>query len=292
MTQPARQRGASTYRRRGLEQVRGRAYERSRAGEGASRCGRGLGLRHRLSCMGDPEVDAGFVFDEHGELRLSCMGDLEVDVGFVFDEQGRTDILGSPFFDVFFGFDETAADYIDRILYQLSLSLEERIRPGRWVINRQPPPPATSPTDTILRATCLTPPAAVARPWKGTSDRPIGAIEAKLRSRRASPLKSQAAPEALDSQQWSPAPPFPPHPAYRGDVFIDPDCISPALYRRKAASPTLSSPLNGEEEASREEFGEREEGSTGNFLDTWILNEGPAAIAGPVATLVATCQRV
>ncbi|KAL0906940.1 hypothetical protein M5K25_025476 [Dendrobium thyrsiflorum] len=73
--------------------------------------------------------------------------------------EGRTNILGSPFFDVFFGIDETADDYLDRILYQLSLSLEEHIRPGRWIINGQPPSPplpATSPADTILRVTCLT----------------------------------------------------------------------------------------------------------------------------------------
>ncbi|KAL0909278.1 hypothetical protein M5K25_020130 [Dendrobium thyrsiflorum] len=69
------------------------------------------------------------------------MGDPEIDSGFVFDEEGRTDILSSPFFDVFFGSDETAADYFDRILYQLSCSLEEHIRPGRWIINGRPLPP-------------------------------------------------------------------------------------------------------------------------------------------------------
>ncbi|KAL0920053.1 hypothetical protein M5K25_009160 [Dendrobium thyrsiflorum] len=90
------------------------------------------------------------------------MGDPEIDSGFFFDEEGRTDIFNSPFFDVFFGFEETADDYLDQILYQLSLSLEEHIRPGRWVINNRPPPPppppppASSPADTILCATCLT----------------------------------------------------------------------------------------------------------------------------------------
>ncbi|KAL0904810.1 hypothetical protein M5K25_026964 [Dendrobium thyrsiflorum] len=86
------------------------------------------------------------------------MADPEVDAGFVFDEQGRTDILGSPFFDIYFRFDETIDDYVDHILYQLSLSLEEHIRPGHWIINSQPPPPppATSPADKVLRATCLT----------------------------------------------------------------------------------------------------------------------------------------
>ncbi|KAL0913132.1 hypothetical protein M5K25_016566 [Dendrobium thyrsiflorum] len=61
--------------------------------------------------------------------KLSCMGDPRLDAGFVFDEQGRTDILGSPFFDVHFEFDETD-DYVDRILYQLSLSLEAHNRPS------------------------------------------------------------------------------------------------------------------------------------------------------------------
>ncbi|KAL0904811.1 hypothetical protein M5K25_026965 [Dendrobium thyrsiflorum] len=87
------------------------------------------------------------------------MADPEVDAGFVFDEQGRTNILGSPFFDIYFGFDETIDDYVDRILYQLSLSLEEHIRPGHWIINSQsppPPPPATFPADKVLRATYLT----------------------------------------------------------------------------------------------------------------------------------------
>ncbi|KAL0904056.1 hypothetical protein M5K25_026128 [Dendrobium thyrsiflorum] len=43
--------------------------------------------------------------------KLSCMADPEVDAEFVFDEQGQTDILGSPFFDIYFGFDETIDDY-------------------------------------------------------------------------------------------------------------------------------------------------------------------------------------
>ncbi|KAL0918187.1 hypothetical protein M5K25_010181 [Dendrobium thyrsiflorum] len=95
-------------------------------------------------------------------LRLDYhVWEIPFDAGFVFDEQGRTDVLGSPFFDVYFEFYETVDDYVYRILYQLSLSLEEHIRPGRWIINRRPPPPpspATSPADKVLRATCLTVP--------------------------------------------------------------------------------------------------------------------------------------
>ncbi|KAL0916446.1 hypothetical protein M5K25_013960 [Dendrobium thyrsiflorum] len=75
-----------------------------------------------------------------------CMADPDVEHGFVYDDQGRTDILGSPFFDVHFGTDETVDGYIDRILYQLFLSIEEHISPRHWyVINRLP----TSPTLAI-----------------------------------------------------------------------------------------------------------------------------------------------
>ncbi|KAL0919475.1 hypothetical protein M5K25_011570 [Dendrobium thyrsiflorum] len=52
--------------------------------------------------------------------RQACMGDPDVDHGFVFDDQGRTDILASPFFDMHFGTDETVDDNVDRILYQLN----------------------------------------------------------------------------------------------------------------------------------------------------------------------------
>ncbi|KAL0914067.1 hypothetical protein M5K25_017572 [Dendrobium thyrsiflorum] len=47
----------------------------------------------------------------------------DVDHGFMFDDQERTDIPGSPFFDVHFGTDETADDYVDRILYQLTQTI-------------------------------------------------------------------------------------------------------------------------------------------------------------------------
>ncbi|PKU76989.1 hypothetical protein MA16_Dca001595 [Dendrobium catenatum] len=63
------------------------------------------------------------------------------------------DILGSPFFDVYFGNNETDEGYIDRILYQLTLSIEEHIRPGRWVIVSHlqlPPPSAISPSTKVF----------------------------------------------------------------------------------------------------------------------------------------------
>ncbi|KAL0920372.1 hypothetical protein M5K25_009502 [Dendrobium thyrsiflorum] len=82
----------------------------------------------------------------------ACMGDPDIDHGFLYDDQGRVDILGSPFFDVEFGNDRTADEYVDRIIYQISLAIEDRIPPGRWYIVSTPP---TSPAATTLRATCL-----------------------------------------------------------------------------------------------------------------------------------------
>ncbi|KAL0914351.1 hypothetical protein M5K25_014694 [Dendrobium thyrsiflorum] len=85
------------------------------------------------------------------------MGDPDVDHGFVFDDQGRTDILGSPFFDMHFETDETANDYVDRILYQLTLSIEQHIPPGRYIVNHPSTSPnlATSPVTTTLGITYL-----------------------------------------------------------------------------------------------------------------------------------------
>ncbi|KAL0921097.1 hypothetical protein M5K25_008133 [Dendrobium thyrsiflorum] len=87
-----------------------------------------------------------------------CMGDPDVDHGFIYDEQGRVDILGSPFFDVEFGNDRTADEYVDQIIYQLSLAIEDRIPSGRWYIVSTPLTSlnlVTSLAATTLRATCL-----------------------------------------------------------------------------------------------------------------------------------------
>ncbi|KAL0903753.1 hypothetical protein M5K25_028152 [Dendrobium thyrsiflorum] len=86
------------------------------------------------------------------------MGDPYLDAGFEYDEEGRTDVLNSPFFDVAFGADPTADEYLDRILYRLTHALEEHITPGCWIIIGHPPPPPTPaifPTLRILRASVL-----------------------------------------------------------------------------------------------------------------------------------------
>ncbi|KAL0926569.1 hypothetical protein M5K25_002809 [Dendrobium thyrsiflorum] len=73
------------------------------------------------------------------------MGDPDVDHGFYYDEQGRVDILNSPFFDASFGNDPTAEDYVERIIYQLTLAIEEQIPTGRWcLVSHRPTPPAST----------------------------------------------------------------------------------------------------------------------------------------------------
>ncbi|KAL0905027.1 hypothetical protein M5K25_027199 [Dendrobium thyrsiflorum] len=70
------------------------------------------------------------------------MGDPDFDHGFRYDEQERVDILHSPFFDVAFGDDRDANEYVDRILYQLTLAIEDQLPQGHWRIIGHP---STSP---------------------------------------------------------------------------------------------------------------------------------------------------
>ncbi|KAL0904517.1 hypothetical protein M5K25_026641 [Dendrobium thyrsiflorum] len=62
------------------------------------------------------------------------MADPEVDHGFVDDANERTDILRSPFFDPYPGWDLTVDGYINRISYQLACSIEEHLPSGHWTI--------------------------------------------------------------------------------------------------------------------------------------------------------------
>ncbi|KAL0918151.1 hypothetical protein M5K25_010143 [Dendrobium thyrsiflorum] len=72
----------------------------------------------------------------------SCMGDPDIDHGFLYDEQGRVDILHSPFFDMAFENDRNADEYVDRIIYQLTLAIEDQLPQGHWCIIGHP---STSP---------------------------------------------------------------------------------------------------------------------------------------------------
>ncbi|KAL0920258.1 hypothetical protein M5K25_009379 [Dendrobium thyrsiflorum] len=91
-------------------------------------------------------------------LDKLCMGDPANDHGFLYDEQGMVDILNSPFFDVSFGNDRTADEYVDRVIYQLTLTIEDRLPQGPWYIVSNPPTspnPTSSPATNTLRVTCL-----------------------------------------------------------------------------------------------------------------------------------------
>ncbi|KAL0918181.1 hypothetical protein M5K25_010175 [Dendrobium thyrsiflorum] len=91
-------------------------------------------------------------------LNKPCMGDPASDHGFLYDEQGRVDILNSPFFDVSFGNDRTADEYVDRVIYQLTLALEDRLPRGPWYIVSNPltsPNPTSRPAAYTLQVTCL-----------------------------------------------------------------------------------------------------------------------------------------
>ncbi|KAL0906441.1 hypothetical protein M5K25_024936 [Dendrobium thyrsiflorum] len=75
------------------------------------------------------------------------MGDPNVDHSFYYDDQGRVDVLHSPFFDVAFGNDTTADEYVEMILYQLTLVIEDQLPASRWCLasrRQSPPNPATS----------------------------------------------------------------------------------------------------------------------------------------------------
>ncbi|KAL0921716.1 hypothetical protein M5K25_008817 [Dendrobium thyrsiflorum] len=78
------------------------------------------------------------------------MGDPDVDHDFLYDEQGMVDILRSSFFGVTFGNDPTADEYVEQIIYQLTLAIEDQIPAGRWyLVSRHP----TSPDSATSSAT-------------------------------------------------------------------------------------------------------------------------------------------
>ncbi|KAL0924950.1 hypothetical protein M5K25_005811 [Dendrobium thyrsiflorum] len=109
------------------------------------------------------ELGATKIFPSAGKtkanIKLCSLGNKLMLIAWIITEnKERTDILASPFFDVHFGIDETVEDYVDRIPYQLTLSIEEHIPPGCWYLVSCPsssPNPATSPATTTLRTACL-----------------------------------------------------------------------------------------------------------------------------------------
>ncbi|KAH0462248.1 hypothetical protein IEQ34_009823 [Dendrobium chrysotoxum] len=93
-----------------------------------------------------PLVKAGFV-----ATRISCMVDPELDHGFVYDIQGWAIINQSPFFDIDFVDDQSVED-IDQILFILTTAIDEQQATGQWYLLQHPPTPPT-PVDFPLGIT-------------------------------------------------------------------------------------------------------------------------------------------
>ncbi|KAL0915671.1 hypothetical protein M5K25_016106 [Dendrobium thyrsiflorum] len=86
------------------------------------------------------------------------MADPERDNGFVYNSQGQVDIIRSPFFDLNLEIDDTIDNYVDRILFTLTLAIEEHQVSGQWRIIGHPPtsaPPATFPLSNTTSVSCL-----------------------------------------------------------------------------------------------------------------------------------------
>ncbi|KAI0507861.1 hypothetical protein KFK09_013989 [Dendrobium nobile] len=87
------------------------------------------------------------------------MADPELEWGVVFDAHGNLDVYRSPFFDAGFESDEdTVGDYLDRILPTLIQVIDKHYPASEWIIDSRPsvpPNPASFPTKSILKITCL-----------------------------------------------------------------------------------------------------------------------------------------
>ncbi|KAH0457398.1 hypothetical protein IEQ34_012713 [Dendrobium chrysotoxum] len=93
-----------------------------------------------------------------GELLCPWMVDPELDSGFVYDHEDFVDIQQSSFFDLNLEFDNSVEDYVNRILFQLSITTEERFSGHQWLIVHRPPTPPNpdnSLLTNILGAFCL-----------------------------------------------------------------------------------------------------------------------------------------
>ncbi|KAL0905557.1 hypothetical protein M5K25_023987 [Dendrobium thyrsiflorum] len=74
----------------------------------------------------------------HKPVFPQWMADPKVNHGFVYNEQGSIDILRSPFFDFTPGVDDSVEEYVERIVFTLSGSIEEQICNVQWQITSKP----------------------------------------------------------------------------------------------------------------------------------------------------------
>ncbi|PKU84472.1 hypothetical protein MA16_Dca002985 [Dendrobium catenatum] len=87
-----------------------------------------------------------------------CKVDPEVDHRFAYNTQGEIDILLSPFYDPDWEYEESMKSYVNRILYCLAKRIEYQQPKEPWLLvgrSTSSSPPATSPANKALRATCL-----------------------------------------------------------------------------------------------------------------------------------------
>ncbi|KAL0904515.1 hypothetical protein M5K25_026639 [Dendrobium thyrsiflorum] len=103
-----------------------------------------------------------FLFEDtlaSADIAFRNIPTAEVDHGFVDDINERTDILRSPFFDPYPGWDLTVDGYINQISHQLARSIEEHLPSGHWtIVGRRPPsppPPPPSPSPRVIGAIYL-----------------------------------------------------------------------------------------------------------------------------------------
>ncbi|PKU87834.1 hypothetical protein MA16_Dca021180 [Dendrobium catenatum] len=66
------------------------------------------------------------------------MADPNLDFGFIYNEQGNVNILPSTFFDVNPEIDNSAKEYLDRIIFTLSEAIEEQLANVKWQITFAP----------------------------------------------------------------------------------------------------------------------------------------------------------
>ncbi|KAL0918174.1 hypothetical protein M5K25_010168 [Dendrobium thyrsiflorum] len=79
-------------------------------------------------------MTAKSVIQSTSTLRVLCMADPERDSEFVYNEQCFVDILRLPFFDVNPEVDNSVEEYLERIIFTLSNSIEEQLSTVQWQI--------------------------------------------------------------------------------------------------------------------------------------------------------------
>ncbi|KAL0906872.1 hypothetical protein M5K25_025401 [Dendrobium thyrsiflorum] len=65
---------------------------------------------------------------------LLRMTDPTNDHGFIYNDQGKVDIIKSPFFNFSPDVDHSVEEYVDRIIFQLAVTIDEQISSVQWLV--------------------------------------------------------------------------------------------------------------------------------------------------------------